>query len=45
MSVSVPKSALPSATYQTPMIMTMISPLSSTKVISMFITTDSVMPM
>ena len=40
-----PKSALPSATYQMPMTITMIRPLSSTKVISMLITTDSVMPM
>ena len=44
-SVSTPKSALPSTTYQTPMIITTTSPPTSTKVISMLVTTDSVMPM
>ncbi len=44
-SVSVAKSALPWAMYQTPMISTMIRPAISTKAISMLITTDSVMPM
>jgi hypothetical protein len=44
-SVSTPKSASPSATYQTPMIMITTRPATSTKVISMLTTTDSVMPM
>ena len=43
--MSTPKSALPSATYQMPMTITMTRPAISTKVISMLITTDSVMPM
>ena len=45
MSVSTPKSALPWAMYQMPITSTMTRPATSTKVISMFITTDSVMPM
>ena len=45
MSVRTPKSALPWAMYQMPMTITMSRPATSTKVMIMFITTDSVMPM
>ena len=44
-SVRTPKSALPSATYQTPMNITIASPRISTNAIAMLMTTDSVMPM
>ena len=44
-SVSTLKSALPSTTYQTPMPITITRPATSTNVISMLTTTDSVMPM
>lgn len=42
---STAKSASPRATWMMPMISTMARPAVSTKVISMLITTDSVMPM
>jgi hypothetical protein len=45
MSARTPKSASPWAMNQMPMTITMSRPATSTKVISMFITTDSVMPM
>ena len=44
-SPSVEKSALPCATYTTPMTITITRPATSTKVITMLATTDSVMPM
>ena len=44
-SPSVAKLASPSTMYQTPMIITMTSPATSTTVITMLTTTDSVMPM
>ncbi len=45
MSARTLKSALPWAMYQMPMVITMMRPATSTKVITMFMTTDSVMPM
>ena len=44
-SVRTPKSALPSAMYQTPMNITIASPRISTNAITMLTTTDSLMPM
>ena len=40
-----PKWALPSAMYQMPISITITRPATSTKVITMLVTTDSVMPM
>ena len=44
-SVSVPKSASPSAMYQMAMIITITRPAISMNAITMLITTDSLMPM